>query len=368
MTSQEFAPLAWVYAADRQLWIPWLVGALLGTAILVVLTLGRHLILRRLAPRAARSRHIWDDMVVDVAQRMRQIFIWTLGLAAAVAIWPLSPRIGLVMHRLLVLVSSVQIGLWGAGLVEYLVVGAVLYTGHSSDPEYKTARNMVRTLGLTLVWAAVLLVCLDNLGVEVNTLIAGLGVSSVAVALATQNIVRDMFSSLSIVIDQPFLVGDTIAVGDQAGVVERIGLKTTRLRSVNGEELVYANSDLISSRIQNFRTLQQRRMVFTLDIRADISPEQMDQVVPLIKAAIVEAGDTRLDRANLASMAHGILHYDAVYYVTSNDYAVYVARHEKVLTLLWRSLRRAQIALALPAQTMHHEWTSDLRAKLEGGA
>jgi small-conductance mechanosensitive channel len=176
---------------------------------------------------------------------------------------------------------------------------------------------------------------MENLGINVSTLVAGLGVTGVAVALATQSLVSDLFASVSIILDKPFLVGDFIVLDSgYQGTVERIGIRTTRLRSLSGEELVFANSDLGKTRVRNFRSLRERRIVFGFSLRYETPMAQLERITDWLREAIEDAGEdagnTRFDRADMLTFGESGLGFEVVYYVLDGSYNVYTAVQQDI--------------------------------------
>jgi small-conductance mechanosensitive channel len=203
------------------------------------------------------------------------------------------------------------------------------------------------------VWTATFLLVLDNLGFDVTALITGLGVGGIAVALAVQNVLGDLFASVSIVIDKPFVVGDSIAIGDFVGTVESVGLKTTRLRSVSGEQIVMANSDLLQSRIRNHKRAVQRRNVFGIGVTYDTPPEQLRRVSEIVREAIEAEGErARFDRAHLMRFGASSLDFEAVWFTLDPDYKLYMDQQERIFLRVLEKLGEAGIELAFPTQTV----------------
>jgi small-conductance mechanosensitive channel len=208
-------------------------------------------------------------------------------------------------------------------------------------------------LGKLALWTVAFLLILDNLGVDITTLIAGLGVGGIAVALAAQNVLGDLFASLSIVMDKPFVLGDFIVVGDFQGTVEHIGLKTTRLRSLSGELLVFPNSDLLTSRIRNFKHMQERRVVFAIGVTYETALSELQEIPQIIKEAITSQEQTRFDRAHLQRFGESALIYEAVYFVSVPDYALYMDIQQRVNFRLLEGFASRGIEFAYPTQTVH---------------
>jgi small-conductance mechanosensitive channel len=203
-----------------------------------------------------------------------------------------------------------------------------------------------------VVWAAVLLVLLDNLGVNVTTLIAGLGVGGIAIALAAQNILGDLFSSLSIVFDKPFVVGDFIIVGDFLGSVEHVGLKTTRLRSLSGEQLVFSNTDLLNSRVRNYGRMFERRVVSSLGVTYRTPADKLARIPTMIREIAEREQKLRFDRAHFQTFGESALLFEYVYYVLTPDYNFYMDVQQRINLALFEQFAAEGIEFAYPTQTL----------------
>lgn len=207
-------------------------------------------------------------------------------------------------------------------------------------------------IGRIALWTVVLLLALDNLGVEVSALIAGLGIGGVAVALALQNVLGDLFASLSIVLDKPFVIGDFIIVDNYLGTIEHVGLKTTRVRSLSGEQLIFANSDLLKSRIRNYKRMVERRIVFTLGVTYQTPYEKLKKIPQIIKEVLEKQENARLDRAHFKEYGDFSLNYEIVYYVQSPDYYLYMDIQQAVNLEIYRRFQEEGIEFAYPTQTL----------------
>jgi small-conductance mechanosensitive channel len=211
----------------------------------------------------------------------------------------------------------------------------------------------IGVLARLAVGVIVVLVGLDHFGVNITAMVAGLGVGGVAVALAVQNILGDLFASLSIVLDKPFVVGDFIVVGEQRGTVEQIGLKTTRVRSLSGEQLVFSNGDLLSSRIQNFKRMDQRRVLFRIGVTYQ-TPRSALEAIPVRLRAIVESQESvRFDRAHFVEYGDFALIFEVVYFVLSADYNVYMEIQQKINLGLHEAFEQERIEFAYPTQRLY---------------
>jgi MscS family membrane protein len=197
-----------------------------------------------------------------------------------------------------------------------------------------------------------LLLILDQLGFDITALVAGLGIGGVAIALAVQNVLGDLFASLSIVLDKPFVVGDTINVGDMTGTVEYIGIKTTRLRSLSGEMIVFSNNDLLKSRIRNFRVMQERRIVFAVQVTYDTAQEKLERIPGMLRAAVENRKQTRFDRAHFKGFSESALDFEVVYFVTTPDYNVYMDVQQAINLEIYRRFVEEKIEFAYPTRTL----------------
>lgn len=203
------------------------------------------------------------------------------------------------------------------------------------------------------VWSLVALMMLANLGVDVTALVAGLGIGGVAVALALQNILSDLFASISILLDKPFVVGDFIIVGEELGTVEKIGIKTTRVRSLGGEQLIFANNDLLQSRVRNYKRMDERRIVFRVGIVYETPGDKLEAISGMLREIVEGIEQTRFDRAHFAEFGDFALQFEVVYYVLSSDFAIYRDIQQRINLAIFRRFERESIGFAYPTQMLH---------------
>jgi small-conductance mechanosensitive channel len=280
--------------------------AVLATSLLIGLS-----VLDLPAPWDARVRHLW--------------FI-TLG--AQIALW---------LHRAIAVTAR-----------RYFRVH-----GKNKENEQVTVAHTLMIWALQWsVWTVFLLAMLANLGINVTTFVASLGIGGVAVALAVQNILGDLFASLSIAVDKPFEVGDSISVGEFSGTIEHVGLKTTRIRALSGEQIVIANAELLRKTVHNFKRMTSRRVQFNLRINPATPPELAASVPPRL-SAIIEAKDkARLDHVNLTTVAQDFIEYDIVYNLQDPDYGLFLKTQQAVLLEAMQLCRELGISTAPRAQQL----------------
>jgi small-conductance mechanosensitive channel len=208
-------------------------------------------------------------------------------------------------------------------------------------------------LGRIILWAVIMLLSLENIGINITTLIASLGVGGIAIGLALQRVMGDLISSLAIVLDKPFIPGDYIALDTFSGTVERIGLKTTRIRSLTGEELVISNADLIQGRIQNYRTMMERRIVMGFGVTYDTTADTLEKIPKMVKTIIASFPNVRFDRAHFKTLAASSLDFEVVYYMLTPNYVEFMDVQQAINLTLIRQFAKEQIEFAFPSQTLY---------------
>jgi small-conductance mechanosensitive channel len=222
-----------------------------------------------------------------------------------------------------------------------------MWKRHHAENETMLKATLIKILQGT-IWVLTTIFILDNLGFNISAAVAGLGIGGVAIALASQNILGDLFNYFVIFFDRPFEVGDTIHLNDLMGKIEHIGLKTTRIRALSGEQIIISNTDLASSRIRNYKSMQKRRVLFTLDIGYDNSDEDLKKITSIIKTLIEEQPKTRYERGHFQSFGEVSLVFEFVYFVLDSDYNFYMSTHEKIMLSIKESFAQQSIELAFP--------------------
>ena len=223
------------------------------------------------------------------------------------------------------------------------------------DPGFATSgiSQAVRHIGRLALWAVLVVFALDNLGVEVTALVATLGIGALALALAARTVLADLLASLVIVLDRPFTKCDVVAVGDMSGTIERIGVKTTHVRSLSGELLVLSNSDVLSSPIRNFGRMKKRRVVLALGVPYHTALEQVEAIPGMIREAVERQSRTRFDRAHFRGFGELALEFEVVYYELTSDYNLYMDTQQAISLELLRRFREAGIEFAFPTRAVH---------------
>jgi len=329
----------------------WLVATAVGLGTFVLLRFVSRWLVRRITRTAESTDTPWDDVLAHVLGATKEWFILVAAVFVATRGLELSSSVHGLISRITIIALIVQGGLWvNRGLGSWLAVYRELRLEH--DRAAVTTLAAVGFMGRLATWVVVLLLGLDNLGIDVTALVAGLGVAGIAVALAVQNILGDLFASLSIVLDKPFVIGDFLAVGDMMGSVEYVGLKTTRLRSLSGEQLVFSNSDLLGSRIRNFGRMAERRALFTIGVTYQTPREKLERIPEMIREAVEAQPQTRFDRSHFAKYGDSAITFETVYYVTVPEYTVYMDTQQAINLQIHEAFEREGIEFAYPTQTV----------------
>jgi small-conductance mechanosensitive channel len=322
-------------------WATALIVAVLATAAMAFV---RSLVLRRLAASSAVSDGKLDDLVVKMLSRTYLLFIVAFGIYFGSTFLELSPARTLFVSRIAVAALLMQVAVWGD-------VGLRAWRDQLRQGQDGARRNSSSVLGFILrltLWVIVFLMVLDNFGVNITALVASLGVGGIAVALAVQNILGDLFASLSITLDKPFEIGDFIIVGDVLGAVEHIGLKTTRVRSLGGEQVVFSNGDLLKSRIHNHKRMETRRVAFVLRIAYGTTEEQLCRVPRIIREIVTAKPNIDFERAHFFMWGEWSLDFEVVYHFRSPDYILHMDAQQDIFLAIYRRFEKEGIRFAHP--------------------
>lgn len=331
----------------------WMVAVGIAAGLFLSFHLLKYILSRRLVAIAAKTKNDVDDLLVDLVVRTRSFSLLVFSLYFGSLALTLSARVELINRTIAIVTLFIQIAFWGNGLITYWVNRQVQERVEKDDPAAATSMNVLGYLARVVMWSVLIILILDNLpGIEVNSLIASLGIGGVAVALAVQNILGDLFASLSIVLDKPFSIGDFLVIGDYRGTVEKIGLNTTRIRSLYGEELIFANSDMVKSRIKNYKSMDRRLVTFTLGIKGDL-PYHKLEIIPGLLQELIEIQDpVTFDRAHFKSYGDFALIYEVVYHVEDSDYKLYMDIQQAINLAIYKRFEEEGIEFAYPTQTI----------------
>lgn len=334
--------------------VDWSIAVGSGVGIAAVLLIIQRLVASRFKKLAKKTDNQIDDLVAILLKGTRWYAFLAVGIGVAIYIRDFPEQIDQFALRCVFVIFMFQVGLWGSAAISWWVN---LYQKEklSVDPSSVTTIRGMALLGYILLWSVLLLLTLDNFGVDVTALVTGLGIGGIAVALAVQNILGDLFASLSIMLDKPFVIGDFLVIDDYKGTVEDIGLKTTRLRSLSGEQIIISNSDLLKSRIRNYKRMNQRRIAFSIGVEYETDKSLLDEIPGMLEKAVSQQEKVRFDRAHFQSFGDSALLYEVVYFVIESDYALYMDIQQAINLEIVRAFDEKGIGIAYPTQKLFVE-------------
>lgn len=311
---------------------------------------------RRLLKAASTEKHYWDDVFLAALNATKPGLLFLVAAFAGSVVVSLPSAVGQAVQSVAIVALLMQAGLWAdGGLSRWLDIRSAERA--AVDPAEVMTVNIIGVMAKLVLWSVLLLLALENFGIDVTALVAGLGIGGIAVALAAQNILGDLFASLSIVLDKPFVLGDFVTVDDYLGSVEAIGLKTTRIRSLSGEQVVFSNTDLLSSRIRNYGRMYERRVVLNIGVTYQTPHGTLVEIPSIIREAVESQGGERVrfDRAHLAEYGDSAILYEAVYIIEEADYGVHMDIKQDVFLHIHEVFEARGIDFAYPTQTVFIE-------------
>ena len=320
-------------------------------AIFLILRIAKSLLIRRLAAFAEKTQTEIDNFIVDLLKSTRAFFFLGVAMYLGSRFLELSEGANRVWQGFVILTALLQAALWGNSLV---ALGVKHYSKQrlAQDAASVTTIAALGFLARIVLWSIIALLALDNMGVNVTALVAGLGIGGIAIALAAQNVLGDLFASLAIVLDKPFVLNDEVIVGEFRGRIEHIGLKTTRLRSWSGEELIFTNSDLLQSRIRNLQRMQERRVTFVLGVTYQTPYEKLALIPKLLESIVTSFPLTRFERAHFKAYGSFSLDFEVVYFVQRPEVAAEMNVQQDINFEIYKRFQQEQIEFAYPTQTL----------------
>ena len=303
----------------------------------------------RLQKLADHRPNTFTKIAAAVARATRGWLLFLLSVCIAAGLLDFGPSAAQRLGQILYALIGLQLAFW---LTRPIVIWLELVTRRHGEPDNPVIFGIVSWTIQLFIWTIVLLAVLDNAGVNVNAFVASLGVGGVAVALAAQTVLGDLLSSISIGLDKPFEVGEFIAFGSNLGTIKRVGIKSTRIDSLSGEELAISNSDLLKQLVHNYSRMRERRVVFGFSVSLGTSRAQVEKIVERVRALIGNMEDVRLDRGHFAAIGDYSLTFEFVYYVLSPSYNVYMDKQQHINLCIMDILDEMNVALAVPVRAL----------------
>ena len=332
----------------------WLGALAILLGLIILFLIVKRLVLQRIVALSARTKTGLDDSLAAAINSTKPWLLLFIAVQFAVRPLSLSPQANAWLSRLAIGAALMQVGFWVSAWA-YVLLKSWQKKRWGDDPEASMTLNFISWALNVVVWAIVVLLVLENLGIDISALVAGLGIGGIAVALAVQSVLGDLLASVSILLDKPFVIGDYLAVDDLGGTVESIGLNSTRLTSLTGEQLVFSNKDLLQSRIRNFGRMEERRVLFKIGVVYGTAPDLVKKIPGMLRSAIESHELTRFDRSHFKEFGDSALIFETVYYMTVPDYGTYMDVQQAVNFDLLRQFAAEGIEFAYPTQHLYVE-------------
>ena len=329
----------------------WLIA--IGIAILVYigLVILRHILNSKVRKWVDRTKGTTDNFLLDLVSGTKNWFLLMVSIAVSTLYLNIIPEWYQAIRILLVIGFTFQISNWAASTVSYFISKKMETEKNSSKV---TIYNTVGIISRILIWVFAGLVILDSFpNVDISSLVAGLGIGGIAIGFAVQSILEDLFASVSITVDQPFVLGDFIVVGDVSGTVEKIGMKTTRIRSLTGEQIVIGNASITSDNIQNYQKLLERRVTITVGVTYETPLEKLRMIPSIIEKIAKDQEKARFDRVHLDEMADFSINFLLVYYALTADYNEHMDIKEAINFSILEKFAENGIDIAYPTQMLY---------------
>jgi small-conductance mechanosensitive channel len=328
----------------------------LGIFILgiIVLTIFKKIILSRLKKWSEKTATKVDDLLIQGIEKSVLPVLYLIIFYIAIKTLALPAAVEKVIDVASVILATFFVVRVITSTLRYSLSA---YVKRKIPEEEDAERRLKQIRGITLIvsfviWVVGFVFLLDNLGFEISAVIAGLGIGGIAIALAAQTILGDLFSYFVIFFDRPFEIGDFIVIGDYKGTIEYIGIKTTRIRSLSGEQIVISNTDLTNSRIQNFKRMERRRIVFKLNVVYQTTAKQLEEIPKIVRSIIEEQPDIAFDRGHFQGYGNSSLDFEFVYFVLSPDYNKYMDIQQAINLKVYEEFEKQGIEFAYPTQTL----------------
>lgn len=319
----------------------------------IVIRLLKKYAIRTIQQLVSGTDNLYDDMAFEAVKKFILPLVYFIVNYNIITELNLGERLKRILQVAIAVISIYYI----VRIINHLLEGVMVATMKNRNESPERIRQMkgVMMLVKAIVWFLGIVALMDNLGYDVATIIAGLGIGGIAIALAAQTILGDLFNYFVIFFDKPFEIGDFVNADGKSGTVEHIGIKTTRIRSVGGEQIVLANSRITSAALHNFKRMERRRVLFSVGVTYQTSAALLKEIPGMVESAVKAQKGISFDRAHLASLGDFSINFEVVYFVESPDYVLFMNAHQAVLQHLFEAFESGGISFAYPTQTLFLE-------------
>ncbi|MDI1309872.1 MAG: mechanosensitive ion channel family protein [Methylotenera sp.] len=293
-----------------------------------------------------KTSNKFDDLLVEVLKATNKLTLGFFAILLGIRVLDFPEKWSDRLDSLTVVMVGIQLTLW---LTKCIGIWTNMrLTTHDGEQPNPIITAMLSWIFKAFIWSVLLLTIMASMGINITAFVASLGIGGIAIALAVQNILSDLFASLAIGLDKPFVIGDFIVFNNVAGNIERVGLKTTHIRSIEGEQIVCSNMELLKNTIHNYKRMSQRRVLFKLSLSYSTSVEKLEMIPMVIKTIIEKIDHTRFDRAHFKSFSELSLDYEVVYFIDTNDFGLYMDIQQSINLAIMKVLKNLEVEFALP--------------------
>ncbi len=330
--------------------VNWVIAIGIILIALAAIRMGKSIFLIRIKSWAAGTSNSLDDFFVMLAEKTVFPLLYTGAVYAGINYLNLSPKVTGILHVAVLLICTFFVIRAINSALNYVISSAISVKDDAVEKR-KQARGIILIVNI-VVWILGIVFLINNLGYDITSVITGLGIGGIAIALAAQTILGDLFNYFVIFFDKPFELGDFIIVDDKMGIVEYIGVKSTRLRTLSGEQLICSNTNLTNARVHNYKRMEKRRVVFSIGVIYETGSDKIEKIPGIIKQIIQSQSSTQFDRAHFSGFGDFSLNFEAVYYILSADYNIYMDTQQEIYFSILKMFRREGIEFAYPTQTL----------------
>lgn len=331
-----------------------MLGLASGTAVIAGLVLFKRIFLLQLSNFSEHTKNDWDDLFVEILQSFNWFFIGYVGIWTVLNIVPIPES-----WQRPISITTTVIVFWFAALSLQKIISYIVQFALKKNSETKevdpTIQQFMKFSVRVAVWVVVAVIALQNVGVEVTGLIATLGVVGIGVGFALQQVLSDVFAYISIYFDKPFKVGDFVQAGNATGTVKRVGVKSTRITTLSGEELVVPNQELVNTQLHNYRKMTERRVEFHFGVTYETPLKKLQKIEQIVTKILAEIEDVELDRVHFSDLGDSALIFEVIYKVKTKDYVVYMNAKQTFFFELIKAFEKESIEFAYPTQTIYQK-------------
>ncbi|MCC9065017.1 mechanosensitive ion channel family protein [Flavobacterium aquidurense] len=330
--------------------LTWLIAASIIIASVIIVKAVKVVVIRRLKNWASNTKTTWDNFIIEVVDKSVLPILYISAFYFALQTLKLPENIDKIIQVAYMFAFTYFIlKIISAAFKKFIY--SFIQRSEESESKQKQAGGLIAIVNI-IIWICGIIFLIDNMGYNVTTLIAGLGVGGIAIALAAQAVLGDLFSYFVIFFDRPFEIGDFVQLGPDNGVIEYIGIKTTRIRTLSGEQLICSNTDLTNSRLRNYKRMEKRRVVFSLGVTYQTTHSQLSEIPKIVKAVISSKPQLQFDRGHFSGYGDFSLNFEFVYYVLDADYNLYMDNQQEVYLEIFSAFEKKEIDFAYPTQTI----------------